>query len=187
MGVSGFRFCRFSSWGWLFRWVSCIRKFRAAGYAPIGILDVMVVLAGCFVYGVWKLHGESEEPSAPLNVLLVQLNIPQEASQRLWSAEDIYRGYEEETLEALESLSLANEQRVQDDEGGALDPVSLDVPDWIVWPESALPDVLHGEKNEQELGRSSLSLIEEIKSRGEFSPCLECWNMRPKGSCPLLR
>ena len=152
----------------------------------------MVVLAGCFVYGVWKLHGEPEEPSAPLNVLLVQLNIPQEASQRLWSAEDIYRGYEEETLEALESLSLANEQRVQDAmKAGDLDPVSLDVPDWIVWPESALPDVLYyGEKNEQELGRSSLSLIEEIKSRGEFSllfGMLEYEAERVVPSAPLTR
>ena len=152
----------------------------------------MAVLAGCFIYGVWKLHGEAEEPSTPLNVLLVQLNIPQEASQRLWSAEDIYKGYEEETLEALESLSLANEQRFQDAmEAGDPDPVNLDVPDWIVWPESALPDVLYyGEKNVQELSQRSLSLIEEIKARGEFTllfGMLEYEAERISPSAPLTR
>lgn len=152
----------------------------------------MVVLASCFMYGVWKLHGEREEASTPLNVLLVQLNIPQEASQKLWSAEDIYRGYEEETLEALESLSLANEQRVKDAmEAGYPEPVSLDVPDWIVWPESALPDVLYyGKKNEQELGRRSLSLLEEVKSRGQFTllfGMLEYEAERIMPSAPLTR
>ena len=152
----------------------------------------MVVLASCFMYGVWKLHGERGEAATPLNVLLVQLNIPQEASQKLWSAEDIYRGYEEETLEALESLSLANEQRVKEAmEAGDPEPVSLDVPDWIVWPESALPDVLYyGQENEQELGRRSLSLLEEVKSRGQFTllfGMLEYEAERIMPSAPLTR
>ena len=152
----------------------------------------MVVLASCFMYGVWKLHGERGEAATPLNVLLVQLNIPQEASQKLWSAEDIYRGYEEETLEALESLSLANEQRVKEVmEAGDPEPVSLDVPDWIVWPESALPDVLYyGQENEQELGRRSLSLLEEVKSRGQFTllfGMLEYEAERIMPSAPLTR
>ena len=151
----------------------------------------MVVLAGCFVYGVWRLHAPAQS-STPLNVLLVQLNIPQEASQKLWSAEEIYSGYEEETIEALENLSLGNERRVQDAMAvGSTEPVVLDVPDWIVWPESALPDVLYySEDHEQELGRRSLAVIEEVRSRGQFTlllGMLEYEAERAVASAPLTR
>ena len=73
----------------------------------------MGLLTLCFIYGIWKLHGEKEQESVPLNVLLVQLNIPQEAARRMWEPEEIQRGFEEETLGALQALEERNENKAQ--------------------------------------------------------------------------
>ena len=146
-----------------------VKSGRLRAHWDFGV--AMVVLTVCFVYGIWKLHGEKPSDSVPLNVLLVQLNIPQEASQRLWKVEEIYRGYEEETVKALDELALRNEQRVREAmEAGSPEAVSLDVPDWVVWPESALPDVLYySDSGEQEVGRRTLAALDEVRRRGQFT------------------
>lgn len=167
-----------------------VRSGRLRAHWDFGM--AMVVLALCFLYGIWKLHGEKSPGSVPLNVLLVQLNIPQEASQKLWDPEKIYRGYEEETLKALEELSRRNEERAQEAmEAGSPEVVRLDVPDWIVWPESALPDVLYyTDSDEQELGRRTLVALNEVNPREQFTVLfglLEYEGERTTPLAPLTR
>ena len=98
----------------------------------------MAVASLFFLYGIWKLEGEKPGETMPLNVLLVQLNIPQEASRRTWEPQEIHRAYEEDTLEALATLERRNEERAEAAlREGKTSAIKLDVPDWVVWPESA--------------------------------------------------
>ncbi len=146
-----------------------VRSGRLRVHWDFGVAMGLLVL--CFLYGIWKLHGEKPAESVPLNVLLVQLNIPQEASKKMWEPEMIYRGYEEETMEALEELNRRNEERAREVvEAGSPEAVYLDVPDWIVWPESALPDFLcYTDSGEQELGRRTHVALDEVNPRGQFT------------------
>jgi apolipoprotein N-acyltransferase len=90
-------------------------------------------------YGIWRISTQGQGESIRLRALLVQLNIPQEASRQLWSPEEIHVGYEDETLAGLQAVEDADQRRLQaalekGDEGG----IELTTPDWIVWPETAL-------------------------------------------------
>ena len=131
----------------------------------------MLLLSICFLYGIWKLYGEKEGEVVPLKVLIVQLNIPQEASRRVWEAHEIHKGYEEETLGALRELDERNAERVQAAaESGSDKAVTLEVPDWVVWPESALTDyLLYTEDGEQGIGLDSRTTLEKVRSAGAFT------------------
>lgn len=131
----------------------------------------MAVLSLCFLYGMWKLHGEKQGEVIPLNVLLVQLNIPQEASRRTWEPREIHRAFEEETAKAFRELEERNAQRGQLAlEEGNREAVALDVPDWVVWPESALTDyLLYTEEGEQGIGLDSRITLDEVRPLGRFT------------------
>ncbi len=83
-----------------------------------GALGLIALAAA---YGGWRIHQEKGLRTTPLKALLVQINIPQEAAQRLWDPAEIHMAYEDDTLAALEVAET----------GGS-------VPDWVIWPESAL-------------------------------------------------
>jgi apolipoprotein N-acyltransferase len=72
------------------------------------------------VYGIVRIHSERNADSTRLKTLLVQINVPQDATRMLWEPVEIHMAYENETLKGLESLGKNH-------------------PDWVLWPESALP------------------------------------------------
>lgn len=78
---------------------------------------VIALTAG---YGVFRIHSEKHRESTRLKSLLVQINIPQEATRMLMEPVEIHMAYEDETNEALAALGTNH-------------------PDWVLWPESALP------------------------------------------------
>ena len=146
-----------------------VRRGRLRAHWDFGCAMVLMTL--CFLYGIWKLHGEQPPEAVPLRVLLVQLNIPQEAARKLWTDEEIYRGYEEETREALDELQRRNEDRVLEAaEAGSTEAVVLDVPEWIVWPESSLPGWLNfTEEGEQSLWPVTNSLLDAVNPRQQYT------------------
>lgn len=91
------------------------------------------------VYGILRIAGESGKESIPLKALLVQINIPHEGARVLWEGERVHMAYEDETLEALKSITEDDEKKLQaaigKSEEGAIE---LGSPDWVVWPETAL-------------------------------------------------
>jgi apolipoprotein N-acyltransferase len=91
----------------------------AAAAALVGIL---------LCYGIVRMKAEGNRESVRLKTLLVQINIPQDAARVLWEAIDVHMAYEDETLKALGELTGKG------DEGA----VSKILPDWVMWPESAL-------------------------------------------------
>lgn len=131
----------------------------------------MVTLSCCFIYGVWKLHGEKPPQAVPLNVLLMQLNIPQLASHRVWKNEEYFAGYEGDTLAALRALEDGNMERLRlAAKEGSTDPIPLDVPDWVLWPESALPEALYTTaEGERRWGRATKGLFEGVQRGWNFS------------------
>lgn len=146
-----------------------VRRGRLRPHWDFGV--TMVVLSLCFVYGIWKLHGARAGETIPLRVLMVQLNIPQEAAHVFWSAEEVHLGYQEDTLKALAELEERNAERMRVElEKGSEGKVALDVPDWIVWPESALKEPLYvAENGGQGLGPLTRNTLEVIKDAGAFT------------------
>ncbi len=132
-----------------------------------GVAAVLVALAFC--YGVWRISSLSSRDGARLKVLLVQLNIPQEAARRLWSPEEIHFGYEEETLQALRELVARDAARIDEAmvDGGSLE---LSTPDWIMWPESALVGrVLRTDDGGWGTWGQNLETMERVMAEGEFT------------------
>jgi len=146
-----------------------VRSGRWRAHWEAGV--AMAVLAACFLYGVWKIESSPAGAGAPLHVLMVQLNIPQEAHRVVWEPERVHAGYEEETLEALEALDDRNAARVEAAMRAAPGrPVRLDVPDWVVWPESALPvPLLFTPQGDQAVVRSMRTTLDRVLPAGAFT------------------
>ncbi|MCH7225355.1 apolipoprotein N-acyltransferase [Verrucomicrobiaceae bacterium E54] len=132
-----------------------------------GVTAVLLALAFC--YGVWRIDQIGGRDGARLKVLLVQLNIPQEAARRLWTPEEIHMGYEDETLKALKRIEEADAARIDEEmvEGGALE---LSTPDWIMWPESALVGrILRIEDGSWGTWGENLETMGRVMDEGEFT------------------
>ncbi len=134
-------------------------------------LVAAVLLAAVTSYGVFRLASVGKGESIRLKALLVQLNIPQEASRQLMSATDIHLGYEDVTLSALDRIAESDQERLQaamqdGDEGG----IELKTPDWIVWPETALTGrILQTDSGQWAMGMENRITIDRIRSAGEFT------------------
>ncbi len=98
-------------------------------------LFVGLVLA----YGILRIAMESGKESIPLKALLVQINIPQDASVQLWPAEEVHMAYEDETISALGKIASDDEKQLQEAIGkSGAGEIRLNSPDWVLWPETAL-------------------------------------------------
>jgi len=140
---------------------------RLKPHVDFGFAALLIALAFC--YGVWRLHTVPQGDHKRLKVLLVQLNIPQDATRRLWSAEEIHMGYEEETLQALESLSEEDAKNFEKAaaEGGE---VTLQTPDWILWPESALYGrILRVGEDDWAMWGQNLETLARVREQGTFT------------------
>ncbi len=143
------------------------RSGRKRPHPDFGVAAVLVALAFC--YGVWKLAAEKRGEFLSLRVLLVQLNIPQEAARRLWSAEEIHQGYEEETLKALHEIAEGDAERLAAaaEKGEA---VELRSPDWVVWPESALTGrVIRMEDGNWAMWEENMETLSRVREEGDFA------------------
>jgi apolipoprotein N-acyltransferase len=103
-----------------------VRSGSLRTHYDFGLAALLVAMATC--YGIWRISTVGRGESIRLRALLVQLNIPQEASRQLWSPTEIHLGYEDENQRRLQAALAEGE------EGG----IELATPDWIVWPETAL-------------------------------------------------
>ncbi len=97
---------------------------RRMPYDFVCAILLVALLAG---YGAVRISIERRAESVSLTTMLVQINIPQDASLQLWSALDVHMAYEEETLKALAAVGTT--------EAGRIPP---GWPDWVMWPETAL-------------------------------------------------
>ena len=143
------------------------RSGRLRPHPDFGLAAVLVALAFC--YGVWRLSSEQRREFVSLRVLLVQLNIPQEAARRLWSEEEIHRGYEEETLKALDAIAAEDAARMAEAaEKG--EGVELRSPDWVVWPESALTGrVIRMEDGRWAMWQQNMETLATVRDEGDFA------------------
>jgi apolipoprotein N-acyltransferase len=99
----------------------------------------MALLASAFFYGVARITAEGRKPSLNLDVLVVQLDIPQDVKWAEQSAESIYRAYAEETDRALAEIERSNDEAVRKSMEEGREGAEIRWPDLVVWPESALP------------------------------------------------
>lgn len=122
------------------------------------------------VYGILRIAGESSKQSIPLKALLVQVNIPQDASVQLWSAEEVHMAYEEETISALEKINAADEKKLQEAIGISEEgQIQLNSPDWVLWPETALTGrIIRTADGEWGAWRQNIDTIRRVREAGRF-------------------
>ncbi|RYD20318.1 MAG: apolipoprotein N-acyltransferase [Verrucomicrobiaceae bacterium] len=127
------------------------KKWPAFGLAT----TVMVLIA---IYGAVRIRMEDGKESIRLKTLLVQLNVPMEASRMLWTAEEMHMNYESETLKGLEALKAPD---------GTL---SSKWPDWVMWPECALTGrSLYTKEGETAMWMENINTISQVRAAGPFS------------------
>lgn len=128
-----------------------------------------IVLVAVVVFGIWKLQRLPNGEVMPLKVLMVQLNIPQDAKLVLWSKEEVHGAYEEETLKAFAELEEINAKRAQEAIVSG-EQITLEQPDWVLWPESALKEWLFvTEEGVQAMGMFNHRTIAAVREVGNFT------------------
>lgn len=127
------------------------RIMAGARRPPLDLAVALGVLGLVAAYGYARISIErSAEKKNRLKTLLVQINIPQDAAQVLWSALDVHMAYEDETLKALDS-------------------VKQNWPDWVMWPESALTGrILRTDDGTWGMWRENQETIAQVRTAGPF-------------------
>jgi apolipoprotein N-acyltransferase len=124
------------------------QKFAYRGALRIAVLIVALV----YGYGLFRISLEKRAESVRLKTLLVQINIPQDAGQVLWSDLEIHQAYEDETLKALDALKG-----------------SAQWPDWVMWPECALTGrILRTNEGEWATWQINLDTLAQVRTAGPF-------------------
>lgn len=132
--------------------------FRTKSWLRTEFRVVVLVVAALLGYGKWRIFHEANAPSLPLKALLVQVGVPQEAAQQLWTDLEVHQAYEDETLAALEKLKSAD--------GG----LSQDWPDWVIWPETALTGrILRTDDGEWATSQTNIDTLEQVNRAGPFT------------------
>ena len=142
------------------------RVGRLRAHVDFGVAVALIALA--FLYGVWRLHSVGDGESQRIRMLLVQLNIPQDAAVKLWSPEEIHFAYEDETLAALDAIEADEERRMVEaiESNGRF---RTKMPDWIIWPESALPgNILRHGEDDWGTTQDNFETLSRIGERGDF-------------------
>lgn len=125
-----------------------------------------VCLVACLlIYGLFRISGENTNTTVSLKALLVQLNVPHDGAEVLWSAEEVHMAYEEETISALETLAEEDEKKLQDAVKNRSDgTVDLSMPDWILWPETALHGrMIFGENGKSGQWQENIESISRVR------------------------
>jgi apolipoprotein N-acyltransferase len=130
----------------------------------------VAVVALVLCYGVARMASEGRGESLRLKVLLVQINIPQDAARVLWQPHEVHMAYEEETLKALDGLADHDTARLREAVGeGDEGAVPLTWPDWVMWPESALTGrILRAGDGTWGTWRENEETIRQVRKAGSF-------------------
>lgn len=109
-------------------------------------------------YGKIRIGIEQRAESVRVKALLVQINIPQDAAQVLWTDLEVHQAYEEQTLQALAQLKSATGE------------ISPQWPDWVMWPECALTGrILRTHDGEWATWQINQDTIDQVRAAGPFS------------------
>lgn len=128
------------------------RAGRSSSRQDLAVAVAALGLLAC--YGEARLHTEGRGDCVRLKTLLMQINIPQDAAQVLWSALDVHMAYEEDTLKALKYL--AENKPAQ-------------WPDCVMWPESALTGrILRAADGTWGAWRENQETIAQVRKAGPF-------------------
>ena len=133
-----------------------VQAVRLRRWQPIrAVLALILMMAA---YGHTRIGMENRRPSVRLKTLLVQLNIPQDASRMLWTDLETHQAYEDDTLKVLEALKEPDGK------------VSPQWPDWVMWPECALTGrILRSDSGDWGTWQINADTISRVRTAGSFS------------------
>lgn len=129
-----------------------LQSFREKTWKRWELGVAVSLVISLLIYGKICIAHEATLESVRLKTLLVQINIPQNAGQVLWSDLQIHQAYEDETLKALDTK----------------DPSKF--PDWVMWPECALTGrILRTGDGEWGTWQINQDTISQVRAAGTFS------------------
>ncbi len=139
---------------------------KKRAHPDFGITAMLVT--GAFLYGVRQLAVCGSKDCFGINVLLVQLNVPQEAARQMWTAEEIHQAYEDEVAKAMDKVETKNQQLLEKSAAQESEEKII-YPDWLVLPEVALTGrLMTTANNEQGMWLENETSIESFRKSGSF-------------------
>jgi len=118
--------------------VRLYQETRSGRFRPhwdVGVAALTIV--ACFQFGVTRLRTLAKADTMEVNTLLIQRNISQNIK---WSekSNEIQKGYVDSTVTALQEIEAKNEEAFESAIKEGKEGFTIDTPDLVVWPESAL-------------------------------------------------
>jgi apolipoprotein N-acyltransferase len=136
----------------IFVQIAVLQAFRGKSLRRWDLAIAASLVISLISYGKIRLASEAALESVRLKTLLVQINIPQDAGQVLWTDLQIHQAYEDETLKALTTH----------------DPTKW--PDWVMWPECALTGrILRTDDGDWATWQINHDTISQVRAAGPFS------------------
>jgi len=135
-----------------------VQAFMAKSWRRVDLGIAAALIAALGIYGKLRIGMEARVDTIPLKALLVQINIPQDAGQVLWTDLEIHQAYEDETLKALAALKSPDGTR------------SDKWPDWVIWPECALTGrILRTAEGDWATWQINHDTISQVREAGPFT------------------
>ncbi len=145
-----------------------VREGKRAPRWDFGIACLAVALL--LVYGIFRMSSEGKGESIRLKSLLVQINIPQDAATVLWDALEVHQAYEEETILALQAIEEEDSAKIlsaMETQGES--SISLNWPDWVIWPETALTGrIFRADDGAWGMWQQNMDTMDQVRSMGDF-------------------
>jgi apolipoprotein N-acyltransferase len=155
-GVAGLSLALVFSQSVLVQAGSALARRQPGKRWDLAVAGLLVIFL--FGYGKFRISSEERAEGGRLKALLVQINIPQDAAQVLWTDLQVHEAYENETLKALEALKEPTGEK------------SKDWPDWVMWPESALTGrILRTKDGSWGTWQINMDTVAQVRTAGPFS------------------
>ncbi|MEO7100656.1 MAG: apolipoprotein N-acyltransferase [Luteolibacter sp.] len=124
-----------------------VQVLKRRTWVHLGVAAAVMGLIA--IYGFVRIKMEDSTESIRLRTLLVQLNIPMDASQMLWTDLQMHQAYEDETLKGLQAAKP--------------------FPDWVMWPECALTGrILRTDDGGWGMWQINHDTIAQVRTAGPF-------------------
>lgn len=146
-------------------------------------LVTVVSLAIIFVLGMLRIGSINKAETSPLQVLLVQADVPQSAFNPAMTPDEIIEALEEETVAGLAAVEKLNEERIAQVE----QEVELESVDWVIWPEVVLYPILTANDERSWLTIPTEEVVTRLNALGvrTFIAGLNEWDAEVRDGQPV--
>ncbi|MDB4408445.1 apolipoprotein N-acyltransferase [Akkermansiaceae bacterium] len=129
--------------------------------------SALLLIMSAFTLGTIRFTAALNAKKIEGRALLIQQDIPQFASRKSWEPNEVITGFMELTEQGIAEAEARAEESLKSVEPG--EPVSIPMPDLVLWPEACLPLPFFVMKDGLRAGPQIESMINHVTSLGEFT------------------